>query len=276
MVNNAIHSWLVKKVKPASVTEIVEQLAVEEPLEIVLWYSTTNGQGRKNIAVTMRTPGSDEDLAIGFLFTEGIITSGRQVQAVLHNRQDDNQIIVTLHENEKPDISQASRNFFSSAACGICGKISKEQVMTHPQNMAGENNFNITAACIYGLPAQLSSVQDIFSQTGGLHAAALFDLKGKLILLREDIGRHNAVDKIIGAMLMEKQTRFTEVILVLSGRAGFELVQKAAVAGIRFIASIGAPSSMAVEMAYEYGITLIGFLKSDRFNIYCGADHVQL
>ncbi|ULQ53461.1 formate dehydrogenase accessory sulfurtransferase FdhD [Flavihumibacter fluvii] len=273
MENQAIKKWAAKKVKLAQMADHVEQLVVEEPLEIVLVYSTPDGRMQKNIAVTMRTPGFDPDLVVGFLFSEGIISNYQQLASVKASRTDNNQVTVTMVENEKPALTNTARNFISTASCGVCGKTGLENIRTAMMCKTSEKNMKIRADLMYSFPAKLSGQQDIFTTTGGLHAAALLDAAGNLLVLREDIGRHNAVDKIIGAAKKENYP-LNELILLLSGRAGFELVQKAAMAGIPMIMAIGAPSSLAVEMAEECGITLVGFLKADRFNIYCGAAQI--
>ena len=274
MENSATRNWPIKKVNAETPVDAIEFLAVEEPLEIILVYSTTNGRTKKNISVTMRTPGDDEDLAIGFLFSEGIINEAAQVNTIQHNRLDANQVIVTLHENEMPCLENISRNFFSSSACGICGKTTTGGIRGNEVSTPMMDRISIPAKLLYQFPSKLLEAQEHFSSTGGLHAAAIADHLGNICLLREDIGRHNAVDKVIGAALQKPALCLNNGILLLSGRAGFELVQKAARARVPVIASIGAPSSMAVETAGEYGITLIGFLRAERFNIYCGADRI--
>lgn len=274
MENSAIRNWPIKKVNAEKPVDAIEFLAVEEPLEIILVYSTTNGRTKKNISVTMRTPGADEDLAIGFLFAEGIINEFAQVNTIQHHRLDANQVIVTLHENEMPVLENISRNFFSSSACGICGKTSTKSIRGNVVSTPMIDNIRIPAKLLYQFPSKLFEAQEHFSSTGGLHAAAIADTSGNICLLREDIGRHNAVDKVIGVALKKPVFELENSILLLSGRAGFELVQKALRARVPVIASIGAPSSMAVEMAGEYGITLIGFLRQERFNIYCGAHRI--
>lgn len=274
MENSATRTWPIKKVNAEKPVDAFEFLAVEEPLEIILVYSTTNGRAKKNISVTMRTPGADEDLAIGFLFAEGIINEVAQVNTIQHNRLDANQVIVTLHENEMPVLENISRNFFSSSACGICGKTSTSGIRGNIVSTPMMDSISIAAKLLYQFPSKLFESQEYFSSTGGLHAAAIADQLGNICLLREDIGRHNAVDKVIGSALKTPVLQLENSILLLSGRAGFELVQKAARARVPVIASIGAPSSMAVDMAGEYGITLIGFLRQERFNIYCGAHRI--
>jgi FdhD protein len=237
----------------------------------------------QNLAVTMRTPGQDADLALGFLFTEGIITGATDVDAVEHvfvacseNRQ--NTILVKLKKGLIPNLGKADRNFYMTSSCGVCGKASIEAIRTVSAfgTMTSRAGDGIDPLVILGLPDRLASVQEVFAKTGGLHAAALFDLSGSLLMVREDIGRHNAVDKLIGAAMMDGKLPLAQAVLLLSGRASFELVQKAAMAGIPVIAAVGAPSSLSVSLAEEFGITLIGFLRNNRFNIYSGAHRVKI
>ena len=266
----------IQKLNHGKITEEVDNVAVEEPLEIQLAYSTPTGRMQKNIAVTMRTPGNDEELAAGFLFTEGIIKNSSAIEEVKKNHHDENLIMITLHENEIPILANAARNFYSTSSCGICGKASIEAIRTVSQYVNEKESINVEASLFYNLQDQLKKQQKVFEDTGGIHASALFDLDGNFIMLREDVGRHNALDKVIGATLLNNQLPLINYILLLSGRASFELVQKALMAGIKIIAAVGAPSSLAVELAREAGITLIGFLKNDRFNIYSGQQRIKL
>ena len=266
----------IQKLNHGKITEEVDNVAVEEPLEIQLAYSTPTGRMQKNIAVTMRTPGNDEELAAGFLFTEGIIKNSSAIEEVKKNHHDENLIMITLHENEIPILANAARNFYSTSSCGICGKASIEAIRTVSQYVNEKESINVEASLFYTLQDQLKKQQKIFEDTGGIHASALFDLDGNCIMLREDVGRHNALDKVIGATLLNNQLPLINCILLLSGRASFELVQKALMAGIKIIAAVGAPSSLAVELAREAGITLIGFLRNDRFNIYSGQQRIKL
>ena len=266
----------IQKLNHGKITEEVDNVAVEEPLEIQLAYSTPTGRMQKNIAVTMRTPGNDEELAAGFLFTEGIIKNSSAIEEVKKNHHDENLIMITLHENEIPILANAARNFYSTSSCGICGKASIEAIRTVSQYVNEKESINVEASLFYTLQDQLKKQQKVFEDTGGIHASALFDLDGNCIMLREDVGRHNALDKVIGATLLNNQLPLINYILLLSGRASFELVQKALMAGIKIIAADGAPSSLAVELAREAGITLIGFLKNDRFNIYSGQQRIKL
>jgi FdhD protein len=279
-MGNALQVSIVK-ITGDSARTVPDLLAIEEPLEIRL----SLGHMVQNLAVTMRTPGHDADLALGFLFTEGIIAGAGDVKAMEHvflpcseNKQ--NTILVTLNEGVVPNLRQAERNFYTTSSCGVCGKASIEAIRTVSAfgagpRMAGSTG-GIDPAFILGLPERLAKEQEIFAETGGLHAAALFDINGSLLLVREDVGRHNAVDKLIGAALMEGRLPLGQAILLLSGRASFELVQKAAMAGIPMIAAVGAPSSLAVSLAEEFGTTLVGFLRNNRFNIYSGAHRVDI
>ena len=255
---------------------VPDQVTIEEPLEIRIAYSSATGKMFKNIAVTMRTPGDDQDLAAGFLYTEGIISEKNQIAAITINPADQNRILVELKDGFLPDIKSSERNFYSSSSCGICGKASIDAILTVAPYEHLQQHQIIKREVFVQLAGILRSEQQLFKQTGGIHACALFDFSGNFILLKEDIGRHNALDKLIGYNLMHDHLPLNNGILLLSGRAGFELIQKAAMAGIKFIAAIGAPSSLAVEMAKENKITLIGFLRENCFNIYSGEENIQL
>jgi FdhD protein len=275
MGNSPVEHISIQKIHAGTIYNADDKVAVEEPLEIQLTYSTATGLMHKNIAVTMRTPGNDEELAAGFLFTEGVIKNTTDIDTIKRTVNDENRIMVILKENIVPVLANAARNFYSSSSCGICGKASIDAVRTVSQYGEEKDNIIIDAAVFYPLQNELKKQQKIFEDTGGIHASALFDINGNFILLREDVGRHNALDKIIGAALLNKQLPLSKCILLLSGRASFELVQKAAMAGIKIIAAVGAPSSLAVEMAKDSGITLIGFLRDERFNVYCGKERIS-
>lgn len=275
MKNDATEHISIQKISAGEISETEDKVAVEEPLEIQLAYSTATGRMQKNIVITMRTPGNDEELAAGFLFTEGIIKDNTSVHEIKHLPADNNRVLVTLKENIIPVIASTSRNFYSTSSCGICGKSSIDAIRAVSQYSDKKDNIVIEANTFHGLQHQLKKQQEVFEDTGGIHAGALFDLSGNFIMLREDVGRHNALDKIIGAVLMKEQLPLTHCILLLSGRASFELVQKAAMAGIKIIAAVGAPSSLAVQLAKETNITLIGFLKNNRFNIYSGRERIN-
>jgi len=257
-----------------SFIEAVDQLAVEEPLQIQLLYGSSGKEQRKNLAVTMRTPGNDEELASGFLYTEQIIQSRTEVIHIIAGASGENTVLAILKGNVVPDLQEAERNFYVTSSCGVCGKSSIDAVRREIKYPANGGHLKTTASILHRLPDALRKQQEVFQSTGGLHACALFDNSGNLISLREDVGRHNALDKLIGNAFLKEQLPLQDSILLLSGRASFELVQKAAIAGIRIIAAIGAPSSLAVQLADEAGITLVGFLKSDRFNIYSGTGRI--
>jgi len=276
MKGNQVENIQIHKISAGAINETEDKVAVEEPLQIQLVYSTATGQMLKDIAVTMRTPGNDEELAAGFLFTEGIIKAASDIHEIKQAHADENGIQVILKENIKPVLGNAARNFYTTSSCGICGKASIDAIQTVSQYAALKNNDVISAEIFYTLQNELKKQQKVFEDTGGIHASALFDVEGEFIMLREDVGRHNALDKIIGAAMLNNQLPLNNCILLLSGRASFELLQKAAMAGIRIIASVGAPSSLAVEMAIENDVTLIGFLKADRFNIYNGKERITI
>lgn len=257
-----------------AVTNADDFLAVEEPLEIRLAYGDKNNRVVKNISVTMRTPGNDAELAAGFLFTEGILKNHSDIKQV--NEPLENIISVELNENVKTDLKKLERHFYTSSSCGVCGKTSIESVKTVTRGKPIADTLQVSSAVLVLFPNTLRKKQNVFEHTGGLHASALFDSDGKLILLREDVGRHNALDKLVGAALQSGMIPLNNFVLLLSGRASFELIQKAAMAGIRIVAAVGAPSSLAVEMAKEFGMTLIGFLRGERFNIYCGEQRIEI
>ena len=250
------------------VSELHDQLAVEEPLQIQMLVGSSGKEQIKNIAITMRTPGKDEELAAGFLYTEGIISNKEDIVTITSHSSGENTVLIVMRGDYKPSFVATERNFYISSSCGVCGKASIDAVRSVSTYPSSDFFLKIPFSLLHTLPAKLKTDQQAFQSTGGLHACALFDTSGKLLMLREDVGRHNALDKLIGAAFIGGQLPADKHILLLSGRASFELVQKGAIAGIKIIAAIGAPSSLAVELAKEAGITLIGFLKEERFNIY--------
>ncbi|TPG45248.1 formate dehydrogenase accessory sulfurtransferase FdhD [Flavobacterium pectinovorum] len=278
----SIKEVLIKKVNGFKSSSITDILSVEEPLEIKILYGSENQRIQKNISVTMRTPGNDPELAVGFLFTEGIISSYNVVKQVYHLQTDcksqkKNSIQVSLKEDFIPHLMQADRNFYTTSSCGVCGKGSIESIKTvSSYSIIDKPRLNVSLEILHQLPQKLRIAQSDFSATGGIHASGLFSIDGNLMLLQEDVGRHNALDKLIGAALKSDLLPLNEHILLLSGRASFELIQKAAMAGISIVTAIGAPSSLAVELAKEFNMTLLGFLKEDRFNIYNSCDTVEI
>ncbi len=272
----SVVSTKIKKVSADQISDADDLLAAEEPLEMQLSYGSKSKRIQKSISVTMRTPGNDEELCAGFLFTEGIIQSREQISHI--DFIEENKMLITLRENEIPNLKNAERNFYTTSSCGVCGKSSIDAIKTtavYKTYKDTADSICIEADLLYGLPDKLKKQQEIFELTGGLHASVLFDMKGNFILLREDVGRHNALDKIIGTEFLNEHLPLDDNILLLSGRASFELIQKSAMAGIRVIAAVGAPSSLAVRLAEDSGITLIGFLRRERFNIYSGTKRIS-
>ncbi|MBB6109597.1 FdhD protein [Mucilaginibacter lappiensis] len=279
---NSTHSIRIIKVNAAEVASAIDVLAIEEPLEIRLEHGPDGQRQVQNISVTMRTPGHDAELANGFLFTESIIKNSEDIAKTEHcfiacAEDKENVIQVSLAPDIVPHLQNAERNFYTTSSCGVCGKGSINAIRTVSSFVVEpEDSDTIQSSVLYQLPVILRKHQRIFEDTGGLHASALFTTMGELLLLREDVGRHNALDKLIGAALNYNWLPLRQTILLLSGRASFELIQKAAMAGINIIASVGAPSSLAVQLAQEFNITLIGFLRDERFNVYTAAHRVQI
>ena len=247
---------------------------MEEPLEIRL-RSSVEGSKTKSISVTMRTPGNDIDLALGFLFTEGIIRNNKEVLSV-KSTAGLNIVEVNSAGGVTLDLPRLERNFYTTSSCGVCGKSSLESIRTIRQFPITEDRICISKDVLYSLPGILRTQQSVFEHTGGLHASALFSVDGKLLVIREDVGRHNALDKVIGAKFQLDELPLENHILLLSSRISFELVQKACMAGIKIVAGVGAPSSLAVQMAKEFDIRLAGFLRNRCFNVYCGSKRVVL
>jgi len=248
-----------------------DYLVAEEPLEIRI--------GGKPVTVTMRTPGQDRELAAGFLFTEGLIQRREQIVSLSNGTADDSASAGNLVDVELTgadlDRERMQRNFFAASSCGICGKASIDAIRV--RGIAPPNpDFRFDPQLLCALPEKLRAAQTIFGRTGGLHAAGLFNLQGELIVLREDVGRHNAVDKVVGWALLKGHLPLSECVLMVSGRGGFEIIQKALVAGIPLLASVSAPSGLAVQLARELGLTLVGFLRGRRFLIYSREDRLTV
>jgi FdhD protein len=250
---------------------IQDYLAAEEPLEIRL--------GADALTVTMRTPGHDLELAAGFLFTEGLIHSRDDLAALHHDEackptERGNRVCATLRSGLEPDIENTRRGFLASAACGICGKASIDSVRKTGIRRPNPA-FRVEADLLCTLPNVLLTAQEVFSHTGGLHAAGLFDAAGTMLVHREDVGRHNAVDKVVGWALLNDLVPLSESIMLVSGRGGFEIIQKAAAAGVPVLASVSAPSGLAVQLAREVDLTLVGFLRGQRFICYSGESRLR-
>lgn len=272
-MNPKISRVLAQTITPEGVEQRDDFLVVEEPLEIRLAFGAGQGRRRISIAVTMRTPGNDEELALGFLFTEGIIASRDQILA--QHWLDENILLLELHPSVYVDEERLVRHMFTSSSCGVCGKASLDAVQTIACHYPTPAHPKVPATVFYSLPDALRSAQETFEATGGLHAAGLFDAQGRLLFIREDVGRHNAVDKLLGAALgAGHPLPFRDYLILVSGRAGFELVQKATMAGIPVLAAVGAPSSLAAELAEASGMTLVGFLRGKRFNVYTGTERI--
>jgi FdhD protein len=256
--------------------ELVDDLATEEPLEI----RVVGGGETQTLAVTMRTPGSDFELAAGFLFSEGLVRSSGDITGISYcidpgvdAAQRYNIVNVGLAFDRLPPLERFERHFLTSSACGVCGKASIDALATRARKI--EDDVRVSAGFIAQLPEKMREAQRVFNSTGGLHAAALFDVNGALLALREDVGRHNALDKILGWALLGARVALRGSVLLVSGRASFELVQKSIVGRIPVLCAVSAPSSLAVQLAQEFDLTLVGFVRGERANVYAGAQRIS-
>jgi FdhD protein len=264
-------------------SEAMDLLAAEEPLEIVLAFGETNHRHRQSISITMRTPtGHDFELALGFLLTEGVIKDFKDVISVRYTASEldegtqSNVVQVDVQPSVKFDAAKLQRHFYTSSSCGVCGKTSLDMVQTASCFWLKKGLPSVKSTILMGLPDKLRQAQSVFESTGAIHAAALFDTEGSLLALREDVGRHNALDKLIGWAMQHKHLPLSNSIVLVSGRSSFELVQKALMAGIPILAAVGAPSSLAVQLAHENELTVVGFLKNNRFNIYSSFERIEV
>jgi FdhD protein len=264
--------WVVENGKVRSQSD---QLATEEPLEIRLV------SPQKTIAVTMRTPGADFELAAGFLYGEGVVKSREDIAGISYcvdpevdGEQRFNIVNVALREGLSLDLQPLERHFFTTSACGVCGKASLEALRLRGCPVIPQGS-EVPVEVIYSLPEQLRKAQRVFSSTGGLHAAALFDVQGQLLSVQEDVGRHNALDKLVGSAVLSNQLPFNNHIVMVSGRSSFEILQKCLAARVPIVCAVSAPSSLAVGLAREFGITLVGFLRGERFNVYAGRERLR-
>jgi FdhD protein len=265
MANSTFISGEIARVTDKEFLRAEDRLAIEEPLEIRV--------NNSPIAVTMRTPGHDRELAAGFLFTEGIIHNANDIAAITAPRRGSpNVVSIKLGRGASFDSARVKRHFYTTSSCGVCGKATLQAIRVKTEPIS--STFRIPLDLLYSLPARLREEQETFDETGGLHASALFDEKGRLLHIREDVGRHNAVDKIVGAALLEKNTPLDRHILMVSGRASFEIMQKALIARIPIVAAVSAPSSLAVSLAREFNMTLVGFLRGRKCNIYAGGERI--
>jgi FdhD protein len=254
-------------------SERTDTLAAEEPLEIRV---QGPGQEQRSVAVTMRTPGGDFELAVGFLFTEGLIVPSDVVRVAYCDNlpgEDQQYNIVSITLNRPFDHDQLKRNFYATSSCGVCGKAALDDIEVRCAPVA--EGTRVSTDTLLGLPTALRRAQKVFDRTGGLHAAALFEPDGKLVTIREDVGRHNAVDKMVGEQVLAGKVPLADHVLQVSGRLSFEIVQKAAVAGIPIVSAVSAPSSLAVEAGERFGMTLVGFVRDDRLNVYTHPERVE-
>jgi len=272
-----------RRAKDESVV-VEDLLAVEEPLEVRLSYRGKQGVlASRGISITMRTPGSDEELAAGFLATEGIVSSYEDIEEISIGSGEDNSGLglapnvarVTLRDGVDVDFEQLSRHVFTSSSCGVCGKATLEALSARGLKRIEEGGFCMTSDVLRSLPGKLLELQQTFARTGGLHATALVDSSGEIIDVAEDVGRHNAMDKLLGRRFLAGEWPLSNHLILVSGRASFELVQKALLAGVPVLAAVGAPSSLAVELADNFGMTLAGFLSDKRFNLYCRPERIE-
>ncbi len=265
-LNKALVGVRIVRVEGDATSRTDDMLAVEEPLEIRL--------GTRSLSITMRTPGNDFELAAGFLHSEGMIGNAGQILSMSHPDEGGGCIVEVELEGDPEAYLRPQRSFLMTSACGVCGKTSLQDLEVNSCPVLPPDEIRVSPQIVHGLPDALRHAQSVFDSTGGLHAAARFSLKGELDSVREDIGRHNAVDKLVGAALLAGRMPMSESLLLVSGRASFELVQKALVAGIPVMAAVGAPSSLAVATAERSGMTLIGFLRNGRFNVYTASHRI--
>lgn len=275
----------VKKVRADSANSadsplVEDHVAVEEPLEIRLGYKSATGRTATSLSITMRTPGFDAELAVGFLHSESIVTRREDIQNVEHcgppapDTGIHNIVRVDLASHVTVDLDRLQRHFYTTSSCGVCGKSSLEALRTTGAVRLDSDTARFSRDILTAMPGALRERQQTFDQTGGLHAAAVFDSRGEILVVHEDVGRHNAVDKVIGTLLMRNQLPASNLGLLVSGRASFELMQKTLVAGIPLLAAVSAPSSLAVQLANEFNVSLVGFLRGETFNIYSAGERI--
>jgi FdhD protein len=265
----------VLKVQDEHIIPVRDDIVTEEPLHIELHFDSPTGLVRKNAGVIMRTPGNDDELALGYIYAEGMISEKSDLISQESISGQEDKIIVKLHGRCLAGMNNLSREGIVNASCGVCGRAGIDDLLNSLPHRSNRAPMHISPDVLYGLQDKLRQQQSLFQATGGIHAAGLFSSAGDLLLIREDVGRHNAVDKIVGYAFQKGLLPLQHSILFLSGRAGFELLQKAARAGIGLVASVGATSSLAVETAREAGISLISFLRGNRFNIYTQFDNIS-
>ena len=268
------------KYKQNQSATIDELISIEEPLEMIVRYKKNNNWIDNSISVTMRTPKNDEDLIVGLLFSEGIIHKFPEIEKIETLGHETgkfklrNKIRVTLNNGENLDVKHLRRNFLTNSSCGVCGKASMDSLEIICKTKINKNNPKIKSSLVTAIPNLLKQSQSEFSKTGGIHASALFDQDGKALVIREDVGRHNALDKVIGHCFKNSIFDTKNQFIACSGRLSFELIQKTLMANIGLLMGVGAPTSLAIDLAKRFDITLIGFIKSDSFNVYCGENRI--
>ena len=256
--------------------ELTDRVAIEEPLEIRVDFVANGERCVRSLSITMRTPGHDEELAAGFLMSEGLVCSARDIESIRpcgpgSGAHDGNNVVkVRLANHATISWPNVERHFYATSSCGVCGKASLEALEVPGLCPIPRDGFRFSVEAVRVLPDRLRAQQSVFEETGGLHAAALFNSAGELLAIREDVGRHNAVDKLLGAQFLQGHTPLSSNLLFLSGRISFELAQKALAGGIPMVVAVGAPSSLAIALAKRFDITLIGFVRGERFNVYAG------
>ncbi len=270
----------ISKVRDGVPEAVADYVAVEEPLEIRLGFSTPDGRATRSVSITMRTPGNDRELAAGFLYTEAIIRRPEDIASIetcgppAPDSGNHNVIRVDLLPDVTVDLGKLQRHFYTTSSCGVCGKTSLDAIRVALAQPFKDVDTRFSRAVLTTIPDRLRQAQHTFEETGGLHAAAAFNSQGDLSVTMEDVGRHNAVDKVVGSLLLNKELPANELGLMVSGRASFELMQKTLVAGMPLLAAVSAPSSLAVQLAVEFNMSLIGFLRGNTFNIYAGEERI--
>ena len=269
----------VRKIRGGRAEDVEDALAAEEPLEIRILERIDGDERAHAVTVTMRTPGHDRELAAGFLFSEAVLRNREEIASIEPGapravEESGNVIEVRLRKGLTLDLSRAVRSFYTTSSCGVCGKTSLDALWARTPPPIPGGAPRVSATTLAAMPETLRRAQAGFERTGGLHAAAVFREDGRMLLVREDVGRHNAVDKVVGERFLAGALPLGDCALLVSGRASFEILQKAVMAGIPFVAAVGAPSSLAVDVAREFGVTLVGFLHGDAFNVYAGVERV--
>ncbi len=275
------HSVSVDKISAGSAKSVADFVAVEEPLEIRLSYSTPEGRTANSVSITMRTPGNDRELATGFLYSESMIHNDTDIVSIEHigsvapDTGNHNIIRVDLAPHVEIDLGRLQRHFYTTSSCGVCGKSSLDALRVTGAKALDLDRGRFASSVLTSMPDTLRSHQSVFDQTGSLHAAAAFSSQGEILVVHEDVGRHNAVDKVVGTLLKQAMLPASELGLIVSGRASFELMQKTLLAGFPLLAAVSAPSSLAIRLAQDFNVSLVGFLRGETFNIYSARERIN-